>query len=185
MRYNVFEDAYDLAEKMIDLAVEDDVMAIVNFEEARDLVQALAENGCLTIMDIELCSPEIDGYDKEYFVTVTNDGYLWCERAWHETNEYHEAGYLRYGEKLCYIHEECNSVLIQYALENTEFVEFAYANDDEEYQSCTDCPDRDYCENVTEDTGKKEEVLNELSQVLDIFEQLTDILSNIAHKAVE
>ena len=61
---------------------------------------------------IEFCDSYINGYDKEYLVSLLSDMTLWIEPAWCEKNEYHEAGYMEYLADVLFISGEANSSIL-------------------------------------------------------------------------
>lgn len=88
----------DIAEYMFQLASDDkDVTAVVFYDDAKELFKELAMIEDTTIDSAEIHSPKWDGYEKEYYITLNRSYEIFVEKAYHETNEYHEAGYLYFG----------------------------------------------------------------------------------------
>ena len=45
-------------------------------------------------IDFGIVEINTEEYDDLYYLTFGNDGKLWIEKAWHEDNQWHKAGYL-------------------------------------------------------------------------------------------
>lgn len=99
-----------LNEVLENVVSEDDyksVQIICNCELAEDVLKTLSNaeiNGFgLTYAMIEFNNEE---YDKEYVISVTSEGELWCEPLWRSTNEYHEAGYIYTEGDIVFIYKD-------------------------------------------------------------------------------
>jgi len=107
----VIEDVYDVAEIMIDeireghettfIGLYDDVSEII-----KDLV--ICSDYEVNIERIDLEPVEFDGYDKEYYVSLTKNMKLWCEKAYHSEHEC----YLFDETDVVFIADDCNSKIL-------------------------------------------------------------------------
>ena len=64
-------------------------------------------------IDFGIVEINTEEYDDLYYLTFGNDGKLWIEKAWHEDNQWHKAGYLYYNSEITYICEcDTNSDIV-------------------------------------------------------------------------
>lgn len=104
----------ELADMMLDDADKGGfVTSLVKYEDAVELIKSILDSEYTTIECITVEPPEHDGYDKEFYVTLDNNLKLWVEKAWHETNKYHEAGYLMTDADAIYILDYCSSKILE------------------------------------------------------------------------
>lgn len=116
---------HELINDAIETVMESDegnasVTIVANPLLTESLVKALScteVNGFdLTYGIIEINNEE---YDNLYYVTITNDGEIWCEQAFHEDNQWHKAGYLyAYAELMYIMSEDVNEEIIKTLGEN-------------------------------------------------------------------
>lgn len=125
----------------------DDIITIIgHYEFAKALFRELIFCGFDIGCCVELEEPDIDNYHNEYFVDI-REGNVSVEKAWHEKNEWHDAGYLTCMSKVVFVHEDCNSKVLEKI--NSELVfEVAVENygDDLDDMDCDEnCCDCDGC----------------------------------------
>ena len=64
-------------------------------------------------IDFGIIEINTEEYDDLYYLTFGKDGKLWVEKAWHEDNQWHKAGYLYNGSEITYICEcDTNSEIV-------------------------------------------------------------------------
>ena len=99
MKKIYFDDYEDLSEFMMYSAEEGKTSyAILFYNDAKQLLKELSAYPETEIDDIILTEPMYKGYNKEYYVVLDDDFHISVEEAWHEKNEWHEAGYNKYYE---------------------------------------------------------------------------------------
>jgi hypothetical protein len=64
-------------------------------------------------IDRHICLEEYDVnfYDKEFALCLTKDG-VYVEKIWHDDSKWHKAGYLTSMCNVAFVHEDCNSSLL-------------------------------------------------------------------------
>ena len=161
-----FETHADLALCMADIAENKNVVyAVVFYEDAKRLIKEL---GCIegtTFGCVELYDPLWNGYTKEYYVSVDENLKIDVEPAWHEKNEWHDAGYLRADSSIAFIHSDASSKIIE-ALKDCTCAEFFIDAD----ADCDDCDGCRLCCIEDDDEGCEE--LN--SAIIDFFESVLE-----------
>lgn len=132
-----FQCIHELIGDVIETVVELDdeygsVTIVANCELAEDLVKTLSN---IEIDDFEITYGIVEfnniEYDGLYYVTINNDGTLWCEPAWHGDNEYHKAGYNYTEGNLIYIWSEDIDDKIIETLEDNNILIFDFAENSE------------------------------------------------------
>lgn len=144
---HVFDNVKDLATQMIGISHEtdEDVCAIVFYEDAAKLLKELLRFDETRAWLIELEDVENDCYDKEYFVNLGNDGAIAIEKAWHEKNEWHDAGYYSTDECFVLVHSSANSAILKSLGTNCQIHEFCF---DGEQDECIECEELEVGEPV-------------------------------------
>lgn len=131
-------DFKELASEMLALNEDDKcVHAVLFYEQAIDLIKEFLKRDEVFIASIEIASHEIDGYDKEFMVSLltnydSGEVELWCEKMWHDDNEHHKAGYYGYDADVVYVDENANSKSIAGNNINVDSVIELVFDDDEE-----------------------------------------------------
>ena len=66
---------------------------------------------------------DFDNYDygKEYYITVNNQGEIFVERAWHETNQWHEEGYFYDESDTTFLCNDCSKEIVDYIGNNVVY----------------------------------------------------------------
>lgn len=140
MKRRLFDDYSYLANAMVAKADDDIfVSAFCHYHHACKLIQSLIRDHSLTIDGIELNSPDSNGYDKEFQVSLYN-GSICCYPIYRTVHEgYQKDGYLETWSDAAFIHEDCNSKILRYieSYDSDNFYEFAIHDD-------TDDMDPDY-----------------------------------------
>lgn len=110
----VFDSIEALAECMMtDANKGDTAYAVCFLDDASELLRELMRFTEVTIGGINITKEEYNGYSKEYFISLDGDMVLDIEPAWHESNEYHNAGYLWFDAEKVYIVGEASSTIIK------------------------------------------------------------------------
>lgn len=89
-----------------------DVYAILYYDDAIELMRTLLLYRDVSIGGLEIAQFDYNGYDKEYFVSLTGMT-LDIEPAWGDANEYHDAGYLWYEADLVFASGDVHSSLLK------------------------------------------------------------------------
>lgn len=134
-----FENIKDLAKCLIK---EEKWSVACKYEYAVELIEQLIHAGKL-ICDIEIAPPEMNGYDKEYYVALIDEE-IFCQKAYIDG---------RYGiAEECLVHEECNSAILKVIRLPLMFSITEY---DEDPVNCEECPDKFECDDYKEQKVSK------------------------------
>ena len=168
-----FEAHEDLAVCMCEMARDANtiVYAVVFYDDAKRLLQMLGSIEEVDFGNIELNNPQWNGYNKEYYVSVDENFEVNVEPAWHEKNEYHDAGYYRADNSIALIHSDANSKILE-ALKDCDCAEFEIDADAECDGCCEECMLSD------EDDEDSE------CDFADILEYVMDNLPEIIERAI-
>lgn len=158
MRRMLFLDENILAQEMNDICEKSKqfVSFYGFYDRAARVAQSLIWLGNpINFMEI---GPEYyDGYDKEFIVTVDEDG-VSVEKAFYEDN------YLLSAPDIAYIDNECSSKILR-SIESDECIEIEFSDDVDEdtdekdnndLVNCDDCPNRFECDEYKVANSKKE-----------------------------
>ena len=63
-------------------------------------------------------------YDDLYYLTFDNDGKIWVEKAWHNDNRWHKAGYLYTESDLMYVFSDDINDEIMEEIDNNNILVF-------------------------------------------------------------
>ena len=138
--FKTYEDlAYEVIEKMP--FVESTIDIVCFYEEARQIMRELILTGACTISNIDLSEPEWNGYDGEYYLSVSKMGdewQIWCQEAFDEDKDIYLCG----EADICYIFGDCNSRILR-KLRSPIVYEVHVDEMDEEYEDdicmCPEC----------------------------------------------
>lgn len=133
MKRFIVEDLSEVAEAMYDEIVDnrkEEVLFVGFYDDAIEVVKELLMYEDVIPYSLEIHPEEIDGYTKEYYVSLNNDFEVWCEPAWYDKKEF----YLMTDTDITFIADDCNSAIIK-TICTDEAVEVSF-NDDE---YCNDC----------------------------------------------
>lgn len=146
--------AFEIAAMMIDAALDGKyAYAILYFDAAAALIRNLLGCEGATISSISISDPEYYRYSKEYYVSLDPEFVVSCEPAWHEKNEYHDAGYTGFDADIVYVDgeakakilESCTTKAAMFELDLTECdldmdYDIDYENDEDGCEcDCDDC----------------------------------------------
>ena len=157
MKRHLFDDYSVLADTMI-VRADDNIFvsAFCHYYHACKIIQSLIRNHSLKIDGIELNSPDSNGYDKEFQISLYN-GSISCYPIYRTINEgYQKDGYLETWSDVVFIHEDCNSKILKYieSYDCDDFYEFAiydgeddrfYAKENTSGESKESCDDSEIC----------------------------------------
>ena len=80
-----FENTAECADYMVEkFLLNLEICAVLFYDDTVDLIKELATYKEVKIKSIEIHSSELDGYDKEYYVSLDKDGYLYVEPAYRD-----------------------------------------------------------------------------------------------------
>lgn len=157
MKRLLFYDYSDLASFMVSNADENIFVSVFcHYQHASKLIQSLIRDHNLTIDGIELNSPDSNGYDKEFQVSLYN-GSIRCYPIYRTVHEgYQKDGYLETWSDVAFIHEDCNSKILRYieSYDSDNFYEFAIYNGED---------DRFYVKDTDPDESKESDDDSEIS----------------------
>lgn len=142
MKRILFDDIHELANEMVADHIDGAqiVSAICLYDIATSLLTELIQLD-VPIAQIDVSDCELSGYNKEYTITIM-DGCVYCNPAFAmKKNGYKEDKYLETCADVAYIHQDCNSKLLNY-IECDHMHEFAIDGIDE-IDSCDDIESRD------------------------------------------
>lgn len=134
MKRFIVNDLFDVAEAMYSEIVnkgKDDVLFVGFYEDAIEVVKELLMYEDVIPYSLEIHPVEIDGYTKEYYVSLNDDLEVWCEPAWYEEKEF----YLMTDTDITFIADDCNSAIIK-TIYTDEAIEVSFDDDEE---CCDDC----------------------------------------------
>ncbi len=86
---------------------------------------------------VELDVDDFSEYNKEYYVTIGNDGKLFVKKAYLTDSRYE--GYISNSSEIAYVHEACSSAVLN-ELDTSNLVEFSireFGDDEYEDDDCT------------------------------------------------
>lgn len=138
----------ELLEAMVDvfnLSDYDDEYPVITaygkYDVIKELLEEFIANGFEISGDICLESPDSTGYEKEFALYLTEDGVSVCKI-------FEDGRYLNEYPDVAFVHEDCNSKMLQY-IESKLVYEFAFDDSDDELEDEYDiscCDDCDYYE---------------------------------------
>lgn len=136
-----FEDVSHLAETMIAMLgdVDDDypvITAYGNYDVIKELLEELIADGFGIVGSICLEDIDSSGYDKEFVLYLTEDGVSTYKI-------FNGERYLNETSDIAFVHEECNSKILDY-IESKFVYEFGYEEDEDDEYDCANC-DLDDC----------------------------------------
>ena len=108
-RETTFSCVEELVDDMIDTVLEfDDEFASVTLVANSELTnKVFKEFSSIEVNGFEISYGIVEinneEYDDLYYLTFGNDGKVWVEKAWHEDNQWHKAGYLYTESDLVYL----------------------------------------------------------------------------------
>lgn len=128
----IFKGYDEIVKQMFDVANDGGTAyAICFLDDAIGIIKKLLACDETTIGGIDIAQEEYNGYDKEYFVSIDGDYIVDVQPAWHESNEYHEAGYLWFDAEKVFVVGDANSSIIKCVDKNKCVeIEFDFRNDD-------------------------------------------------------
>lgn len=119
-----FGSTYEFTQRVSDVFEDDisehSVTVYGKYDFIKDVLENLIGDGYPIGDEIELENFEIEHYDKEFVLYLTEDG-INVEKMWYEENEYHEARYYDSESNVAFIHGECNAKLLKYINSNIRF----------------------------------------------------------------
>lgn len=110
------KDSYELADNMLCcLSMSENefpqICAFGKYSVIKELLANLIRNGIDISHGIDLEDYEAQHYDKEYVLYLDDEG-VTVEKMWHEDNEWHKAGYYETDCDVAFVHEDCNSKIL-------------------------------------------------------------------------
>ena len=109
------------------------VSVVAHYEVMIDFLNELVKNTDFSLININLEDPEMDGYDREWVLTIDPDGYIWCEKVYREGY----GGYLYCEEDVVFVYEDVDGNFIK---KNADENIILFSIDDEENED-DECDD--------------------------------------------
>lgn len=163
------------------------VDVIAKYEDAKNIIAELVENGHDLAHISDFARPDHDNYNDEYLIALDHEG-IWCEPAKREN------GYLYATGVVCYVMDNCNSKIIS-SIQSKVVYEVSIGDDncDGDCDHC-DCKeiDKDYYsingkqvsqaefEKKTKEIQKTYDSLNDWLDIVDAFSEIYKRLMNYA-----
>ena len=163
------------------------VDVIAKYEDAKNIIAELVENGHDLAHISDFARPDHDNYNDEYLISLDHEG-IWCEPAKREN------GYLYATGVVCYVMDNCNSKIIS-SIQSKVVYEVSIGDDncDGDCDHC-DCKetDKDYYsingkqmsqaefEKKTKEIQKTYDSLSDWLDIVDAFPEIYKRLMNYA-----
>lgn len=158
----------DIYEQWLDISEYDEcaINIIAHYSVIAEVLDELMHSyEEFSIFDINLCPVEINGYNKEYIMSIEWDGKIWIQELWNDhLNEY----YSLESTDIHYINEYCNSAIVS-KNKDCSFEEFCICDGD-----CENC---DHFNDEPEETDTKQE-LTKNNKSLDIEDDMHGFSAN-------
>lgn len=166
----------NFANAMVGFAREGDGVCCVTYEQnTYNLLKELLAHKEVIPCGIDVQNESISGYDKEYYIMLTKELYLFIEPAYHEDNEYHKAGYYEDFSDMIFVDEDVRGEVLVHLYPGdigTQKVQFVDADnfkidfDWNQSMNCgecsMDCGNCGLCGDDAFDDGLKVETVYEL-----------------------
>ena len=118
-----------------------DLSIVVHYDFAKDIISTLSQYYDMCYVNIE--NPDFDGYDREYIISLNEDG-LWCTPAFRDDHYIHDE------PQVLFIHEDCNSSLLKTISSEVSY-EICFVDEMECDGDCDNCPFADLEDEVLDD----------------------------------
>lgn len=99
----------ELVDDMVETIIEakDEYTTVTVIAKAETMLKVFRELAITEIngfeVDFAVIGIDTEEYDDLYYLSLSKDGKLWVEKAWHEDNQWHKAGYLYNESELTYL----------------------------------------------------------------------------------
>jgi hypothetical protein len=143
MKVRNFSDFSSFCKDVIDNmeSVKQTISIACFYEDAVEIVKGLSKYDKVRLFSIELRDFMWDGYDNEYYITLSKDEegdyLLYCEKAYVKEKDI----YFFVECDIAYIAEDCSSRIIKRMSSNV-FYETRFFDDEEDFCSCEKCADK-------------------------------------------
>lgn len=118
-----------------------DLSIVVFYDFAKEIVSTLASEYDICYVNIE--NPKFDDYDREYIISLNEDG-LWCTPAFRENH------YIYDEPQMLFIHGDCNSSLLK-NIDCEDSYEICFVDEMECDGDCDNCPFADLEDEILDD----------------------------------
>ena len=136
MKRFIIEDLFEIAEAMyneIENNNKEEAMFVGKYDEAVSVVKELIMLDYVIPYSVDIHPEELDGYDKEYYVTLDENLELWCEPA------FPNDAYLYSATNILFVMNDCNSSILN-KIDYDESVEVTFGyEEDYLYPECGEC----------------------------------------------
>lgn len=155
--------------------------ATLFFDEAVELVRELLKHD-VHVISIDLTDEIIDGYTREYFISLDGeDMELNVEKAWHEKNEWNDAGYLYFEANTHYIDGDASSTILG-KQGNPKCDTYELLFDTYDYDDVPSESDRDFTAHKDDNvkgTLKIDDVNSVLASFAEVYNNLSDQIDKL------
>lgn len=132
----IFNSYTELVDRMMEVANDGGTAyTICFFEDAKAIIKELLSREGTQIASLNISEQSYCGYNKEYFISIDGDMLIDVEPAWHDKNEFHDAGYLWFDAEKVFVVGEANSAVIK-CIDNEKWfeIEFDFSDSDKEFE---------------------------------------------------
>lgn len=105
------------------------VTAVMLYDNTTELVRQLLAHDDIGLQSVELEPDFLDGYDREFLVTVDDEKNLWVEKAWSKKH----SDYLKLGAEVYYVCAECNFRVLDLNVENVSPIIVELSDDEDKH----------------------------------------------------
>lgn len=143
MRKIIFDDIDELVNnaKQLYSLHEETIGIICPYDYVAWVLETMVKHD-IPISYIDFSDYEIDGYDKEYQISIV-DGKIFCEPSYaFKSDGYRRDGYLHTSAKVMFVHSDCNSAILGY-IESDTIYEFAFDGYDDDNDEKKNEPEAD------------------------------------------
>lgn len=137
-----FEDIESVVDEALDIDCDYGVSFITKYENTTIILKELLGYAELMPILIDVSDPLFDGYDKEFIISVTDNGEVFCEKLFRNN------GYLHPTDGVIYIFDDCDDECLSHFYGYNCFL--VNVNIDNGVESCC-CSDSDIYKRAIKD----------------------------------
>lgn len=148
-----FDDVYDLVDAVVDrFSYEEDkhdknsdgdmpfVCVVAGYDIMRQVLKVMLEITDFAIGNLELFNAKVDGYDKEYVLTISPDCEVSVERCFVNSVPHPEGDYVYCYNDIVFVHGDVNS---RFYIKNKNFakeiIDFDFEDEEDDCDGCGYC----------------------------------------------
>ena len=142
MEERYFDNYIDFGDYMYELAKkeEKEVMAVVTYDEAVEIIKWLVSHDDVQISSLEIHPSDWDGYDKEFYITITSDLVVYVEPVYikSDPDSYEYDKLLRSDTDIMFFSGDANCKIAKRCNYEKAY-EFVIGESDDYEDECGDC----------------------------------------------